>query len=183
MSTKHGMLLLTLVATLGTGCCYDQCGYYSQCCGAYDPCTGLVQNQCDPFAKCRAKRIRKKLGKHRRHGGKHDCDCYGDTYYDDGCSCDDGMTYYSGCWGESYGTPIETYGEPIYGEPMESYYQGGSYPELMVPQDAKPIKPVPPPEPAQLPAPEEPSIPPASYVVPAPLEGPDVPVLQPYHGS
>ena len=88
---------------------------------------------------------------------------------------------------ETYGEPI--YGEPIYGdpvyygEPMETYNNVESYPELMPPQEARPMKPVPAPpaEPDELPT-EGSSIPPTSYVVPAPLDGPSVPVLQPYHG-
>jgi hypothetical protein len=195
MSKKLGMLVLMLTSALGTGCCwFDQCGgCYNQCGGAYDPCTGLVYNQCDPYQGCRSKRISKKLHKDRCDCDKHDCDCRHESHHD-GCNCHHGMTHTSGCPDcQSYGQPIygepiygePVYGEPIYGEPVETYYEPENYPELMVPHEAQPSKPVPAPpadEPEPLPMPEGSSIPPTSYEVPAPLEGPDVPVLQPYHG-
>lgn len=188
MSKIFGTLLLMLVVCLGTGCCwFDQCGYYNQCgaCGpcasTYDPCTGLV-NQSDPFAKCRARRIMKKLKGDQCDCHKSGCDCHHESSHHGGCPCHHDMTYSSGCPScQSYGEPI--YGEPIYGDSMETHYVPDSYPELMVPQEAKPMKPVPAPpaEPDELPM-EGSSIPPTSYVVPAPLEGPSVPVLRPYHG-
>jgi hypothetical protein len=48
----------------------------------------------------------------------------------------------------------------------------------------QPMKPVPAPaaEPDMLPSETSTTIPPASYVVPSPLEGPSVPVLKPYEG-
>lgn len=90
-------------------------------------------------------------------------------------------TYGEPIYGEPiYGEPV--YGEPVYGEPMGTYSDPQNYPELMVPQESRPMKVVPAPaaEPDELPA--DSSIPPASYVVPAPLDGPSVPVLQPYNG-
>jgi hypothetical protein len=173
--------VLTLLASLGTGCCHNRC--YDQCGGNYDPCTGLVHNQCEPASGCRAKRLLKKLQKDDCNCGKQQCGCQRNSHQHGGCSCNHGTSQTStGCQscqsnGETiYGQP--TYGEPVYGEAVDTY----SYPELMVPQETQPIKPVPAP-PAELnELPMDSSIPPASYVVPAPLEGPSVPVLQPYHG-
>lgn len=206
MSKKFGMLGLMLTAALGSGCCwFDQCGYYNQCGGAYDPCTGLVYNQCDPYQGCRSRRIGKKLRKHRCDCDKHDCRCRHeshrgrcDCHHNRGLpmeggmhpsNCPDCQSYGEPIYGEPiYGEPIygePVYGEPIYGEPVETYYEPQNYPELMTPHEVQPSKPVPAPpadEPKQLPMPEGSSIPPASYEVPAPLDGPDVPVLQPYHG-
>lgn len=177
MSTRYWILAAILTASVGTGCCYDHCGYYNS--AAYDPCTGLVPNNHGCLDKLKG-----------LFDKDDDCGCDHHKKKKTECGCHhDEMTF-------DYGTPI--YGDvgsdcpcnsqpsmPTFSPngPMETYVSPEEFDKIPgTPMPSGAAKPVPAPaaEPEPLPAETSTSIPPASYVVPAPLDGPGVPVLQGY---
>jgi len=175
-------LAAAMTAAIGTGCCHDQCGYYNST--TYDPCTGLVPNK----HGC--------LDKFKSIFDKDDCGCKKAKKSKCGCHHDDMMF--------DHGTPIygdmgadcpcnSHHGTPTFSPsgPMETYVSPEEFDQIpgtpMPSNAAKPIpapaaKPMPAPaaEPEPLPSETSTTIPPASYVVPAPLDGPSVPVLKAY---
>ncbi|GEM_PF-1403486 len=193
MSNRIWMFASLLVAALATGCCHDQCGYYNST--AYDPCTGLVQNSHGCLGKiknifhkddgcgCKQKKQKSQCG----CGNDHMMPSHGSHVYGGGssdCPCNDSHSY-PGTPTFSPSGPMETYVSPeefdkIEGTPMPSK----TLKTETVPTPMQPMKPVPAPaaEPEALPSETSTTIPPASYVVPSPLEGPSVPVLKPFQG-
>lgn len=189
--------LLTVTACIcsfwGVGCCHHHGS-------SYDPTTGLVGRRCGLFDTCGVGcQHKSKCGCQKKC--KRNCGCQ----HANGCnSCQHGGQYFGGQYsGQLGGYPLSgegglpphggyySGGEMIHDGMMGShcpecemqmhdstgtYYGSQPYPELMMPHEASPPLPAPAAEPSPMPSSETSiSIPPASYVVPAPLSGPVIP--------